>query len=103
MNRKIFWDNKIGGYIENITEDGEFTAVLKDESGAKSDIRVDFFVDEVYEEDRDLIKEGALIRCIELKNNNYIIFLHRFPVWEKDELSRESSVVKDFNNWLNSK
>lgn len=98
------------GYVENITEDGEFTAVLKDKSGAESDIRVDFSVDEVNEGDRDLIKEGALIRWIigkerkvhgQIKNNDYIIF-PRFPVWKKDELSGESSVVRDFNNWLNS-
>lgn len=98
MNKKIFY-----GYIENTTEDGEFTAVLKDKSGTESDIRVDFFVDEVNEKDRDLIKEGALIKyIIEPKNNDYIIFLQRFPVWQKDELSRKSSVVRDFNNWLNS-
>ena len=78
MNRKISLAQKIGGYIENITKDGKFTAVLKDKSSAKSDIRVDFFVDEVFEGDRYLIKEGALIRCIiELKNNE----IGRAHVW----------------------
>ena len=99
------------GYVENVSEeDGEFTAVLKDKSGKESDIRVDFAIDEVNEGDRDLIINGALIRWIigkerkvhgQIKNNDYIIF-PRFPIWKKEELSENSSVVKDFNDWLNS-
>ncbi len=99
------------GYVENVSEEnGEFTAVLKDKSGKESDIRVDFSIDEVNEGDRGLVQEGALIRWIigkerkvhgQIKNNDYIVF-QRFPVWQKGESDKDSSVVRNFNNWLNS-
>jgi hypothetical protein len=97
------------GYIEQISDDGNFTAVLKDISEDEADIRAEFSIDEINEGDRDLIKEGALIRWVigkerrmhgQVKNYDTII-LPRFPKYLRDDLNKESAVVEEFNRWLN--
>lgn len=101
---------KWSGYIREI-EHEEFTAVLIDAENENLSIEASFSINEVSEDDRDLVQEGALFDWIisrqrmihgQIANNDVLVF-KRFPMWEKSDLNKQSSIVDSFNDWLEPK